>query len=66
MTEYDPADDARKCYELAIELRRQREAAKKQPHLFCGECDRYEFDPIFLDVERCSKCGELIEGLDDA
>ncbi len=26
MSEYDPADDARKCYELAIELRRQREA----------------------------------------
>lgn len=31
------------------------------PQLYCGECDRYERDPIFLDVERCGKCGELIE-----
>jgi hypothetical protein len=33
--------------------------------LFCSECDCYEHDPLFLDVERCSKCGELIEASDD-
>ena len=29
----------------------------------CGDCDRIERDPIFLDLETCSKCGELIEAI---
>ena len=31
----------------------------------CGDCDRIERDPIFLDLETCSKCGELIEAIPD-
>lgn len=38
---------------------------RASPKLYCGECDRYERDPIFLDVERCSKCGEQIEATDN-
>jgi hypothetical protein len=33
--------------------------------LYCSECDRYETDPIFLDVEKCSKCFEPLGGRDD-
>lgn len=35
------------------------------PRLYCADCDRQELDPIFLDVERCSQCGELLEAADD-
>lgn len=31
------------------------------PKYYCGECDRIEDDPLFIDVERCSECGEYIE-----
>jgi hypothetical protein len=31
----------------------------------CGDCDRIESDPMFLDLETCSKCGELIEAISD-
>ncbi len=31
----------------------------------CGDCDRVERDPMFLDLETCSKCGELIEAIPD-
>ena len=31
----------------------------------CGDCDRIERDPIFLDLEMCSKCGEHIEAIHD-
>lgn len=33
----------------------------QSPKFICGECDRYEFDPIFHDVEMCSQCGGPIE-----
>lgn len=63
MSEYDPTDDAVKSYYAAIEAKRLRGDAL--PKLYCFGCDRYERDPIFLDVETCSKCGELVEGCDD-
>ena len=28
---------------------------------FCGDCGTVERDPIFLDLETCSKCGELLD-----
>jgi len=31
----------------------------------CCDCDRIERDPIFLDLETCSVCGELIEAIPD-
>jgi hypothetical protein len=63
MTEYDPQADAVKSYYAAIEAMRLRgEAVSK---LYCSACDRYERDPMFLDVETCSVCGELVEGCDD-
>jgi hypothetical protein len=57
MTEYDPQDDAVKSYYAATE-------AMPFPSS-TAECDRYERDPMFLDVETCSVCGELVEGCDD-
>ena len=31
----------------------------------CGDCNWIETDPMFLDTETCSKCGELIEAIPD-
>ena len=62
MDGYNAADDAEKSYYAAIEAKRLR--GDHLPKLYCAECDRYERDPIFLDVERCSRCGELCEGAD--
>jgi len=41
---------------------------KRQPEpgeYYCGDCDRVETDPIFLDLETCSTCGELLSYCDD-
>ena len=56
---YDAAKDAHDSYYAAIEAKRAR--GDHLPKLYCVDCDRYERDPIFLDVERCSRCGEHIE-----
>lgn len=66
--DYDPAKDGHDSYYAALEDKRQRGSMGnwEGPKLYCSECDRYERDPVFLDVERCSKCGELIEETDDA
>lgn len=37
----------------------------KMPKYYCFDCDREETDPIMLDAERCSLCGEYIESEDD-
>lgn len=31
----------------------------------CGDCERIERDPMFLDIETCGQCGELIEAISD-
>ena len=31
----------------------------------CGDCDRIERDPMFLDLETCGVCGELIAAVSD-
>ena len=36
-----------------------------EPRYFCGDCDRYEDDPMFADVEQCSACGAYITAEDD-
>ena len=44
--------------------RKQDTADSAEPGDYvCGDCDRIERDPMFLDLEKCSKCGELIEAL---
>ena len=34
------------------------------PQYFCGDCDRYEDDPMFIDLEQCSQCGAYITAED--
>lgn len=36
-----------------------------EPRYYCGECDRFEDDPIFIDTETCGKCGELIQAVEE-
>jgi hypothetical protein len=46
--------------------RKQDTADNAEPGDYvCGDCDRVERDPIFLDTETCSKCGELITAISD-
>ena len=39
----------------------QHTAIAEPGEYFCGDCDRVERDPIFLDLETCSQCGELLD-----
>lgn len=56
---YDPAKDSMASYYAALAAKKAR-GDTNGFRLYCFECDRYEADPIFLDVETCSKCGALI------
>ena len=44
--------------------REKLEVAKPGDYV-CGDCDRIERDPMFLDIETCSKCGQLIQEIVD-
>ena len=54
--------DARKSWD---EMNRKQDTADNAEtgDYVCGDCDRVERDPMFLDLETCSKCGELIEAV---
>jgi hypothetical protein len=36
-----------------------------EPRYYCGDCDRYEDDPMWVDLEQCSCCGEYITAEDE-
>jgi len=39
--------------------------ALAEPVMVCVDCDTVETDPIFLDVETCSSCGNNLAAVDD-
>jgi hypothetical protein len=55
---------ARKAWdemERADQRSRDHSDNAKPGDYVCWDCERIERDPMFLDLEKCGQCGELIE-----